>query len=201
MCSSDLKQGLAGDTGQDMNYLIHALLRRGREEDLSRAEQLLGESKTIWAPRERAESHLTFCLHYEAELARLRQQRFTPPHEAPYSESWSHAYAFALLSCARNRAHSTEERLAFLERAMDFGKKGRNPLFQLFHLVYGVYYAGLSGSGAGLEAVRGIGAWCEARSKEGAPGWARWLGPCLEQHPGMAEQDWAEGLMGRIPYF
>lgn len=191
------KAGLARDTGQDMNYLIHALLRRKAEGDWDRAERLLAESKTEWAPPDRPATHLTFCLHYEAELARLRGVPFDPP-AAPYTSGiWSHAYAFALLACGRNRAHSVAERIAFLERALAF-PAGRDVLFQLFAIVYRMHRAVLAGDTVGGLVDQAV-EWCRLRAETGAPGWERALGPWLQQ--ATPTEAWVEGLTQRIPYF
>lgn len=191
------RAGLARDTGQDMNYLIHALLRRNAAGDAERAEELLGESKTVWRPPDRPATHLTFCLHYEAELARLRKQRFEPPAEPYATGIWSHGYAFALLACGRNPAHTVAERIAFLDRASAF-RAGRDPLFELFAIVYRMHKAALEGASI-MGMVEETAEWCGKRSAAGAPGWSRALGPLLaEATP--AEQ-WVEVLTERIPYF
>jgi hypothetical protein len=184
----------ASDAGRDRNYLIHALISRAksfsdsRETDLERANHLLEESQGKWLPTDdtRArQSHLVYCLHFEAEIARLLNKPFTLPEYPPWSGVWGDPWMFALLSGARNILNATDERRRYAGKMVEFAKK-RKPLndevslYGLFFHVYKIFQAGLEGAEV-RQPVYGLKKWITSVSKQGWPGWEKRLTPIVEK--------------------
>lgn len=185
--------GRAGDSGRDRNYLVHALIDRIRTsndqermaDDLHEAESLLKEAQTTWAPRDSQaarRSHLTFCLHYQAELARLKKTPFDPPSNPPWRGHWGHPWLFALLSCARNQAHSLEKRCAFSDHLVrEVGKKAHpSSLFFMFLQTYRIYHAALNETDA-TDPEQELRRWCNNLADKGFSGWQDQLIPVLDR--------------------
>lgn len=208
-------QGFASEACRDLNYLIHALLRRaasrppaGRKADLARAAKLITESETSWMPRGRnGASHRIFCLHYGAELSRLRAKSHQPiPDEPDWGKKdWTHAAMFALLACARNPAHSPELRLEYASRLQSLAavfqeKFGEVFLFRLFSIVYTLYHSALRSEDLSAG-VADLLAWCREQEKWGAPGWRKHLAKWCKGAPvESARQEWIESLCDAIPF-
>ncbi len=198
-------RSLASEGGRSRNYLVHALLARARSEgaesDLSRAERLLGESVGPWAPVASVgarRSHMGFCLHYEAELARLRDAPFEPPPEPPWTGRWGHAWLFVLLACARNRSHAHASRRSFATQLVEACPiEGCEPtsLFVLLGTVYRALHASIEGrSERAIDSVLvGVDTWCRELEKLGYPGWRERLSPLLAP-------DSVDALCDAIPY-
>ena len=202
--------GRASDSGRDRNYLIHALLDRARfgcddkrkTDDLQQAQILLDQSEGEWAPRDNERnrrSHLTFCLHYRAEIARLRQIPFDLPEQPPWQGTWGHAWSFALLSCARNRAFDAEQRLEYAARAAAAvdGSHAASLFFMLLQ-VYQIYADALAGKSCAEPSAR-LQQWYTNLAAEGFPGWQRRIAPILEKMP-QDQLETAELLCNSIPY-
>ena len=181
---------LAGEAGQDRNYLIHALITRAkhrdetRDGDLAEAEMLLEESMNPYAPVEKRESHLGFCLHLEAEIARLKGVEFTPPEKPPWSGDWGHPWLFVLLSCARNQKKSAQRRNEYAKKLVEFSgnlrkKMKGDSLFELLDAVYDVFYHAMQEQtvDAGLKRIE---VWCENIKTKGFPGWFNRLTPYIK---------------------
>lgn len=204
------KAGLASEAGRDLNYLIHALLRRAgassgmAASDLSRARALLLESQSAWAPKNdlnmRA-AHLGFCQHYEAELARLSAVPYTPAEAPSWTGDWGHSRLFVLLSAARNKNNALALRLQCAEQLVaasrEFSRFG--PLFQLLTCVYEIYDAHIC-SREIASTVDTLESWCRKTAMDGAPGWENLLGPVLKSRSGMQEARWIEELCDAVPY-
>jgi len=205
------KQGLASEAGMDMNFLIHTLLRRAAahpsscKADLHWAEELLEQSRTAWAPadsRSARESHLGFCQHYEAEVARLRRTPYDPGETPPCIGVWAHPRMFALLACARNRAHDFSQRLQYariLRRTAAEFRERYCGLFEMFYLVYDSYLAYLEGKPTGQN-TQLLTLWYNDQAAKGAPGWRRLLEPTVTCAPPSYNEGWVEELCDVIPY-
>ncbi len=211
--------GRASDSGRDRNYLIHALLNRARDcddanqrgRDLRSAQRLLTESMGEWAPCDDVSarrSHLCFCLHFQAELARLEKVPFTLPDTPPWAGYWNHAWYFALLSCARNEVHQLDTRrhhAAKLVTALQNNRACTHPdsLFFMFLQVYRIYAAALSQKTL-IDPVEELKKWCAGLEKKGFSGWKIRLSPCLDDlaNSGSSEATLqkAERLCDLIPY-
>lgn len=208
--------GLASSACRDMNYLIHALLRRAaagsgnaRRKDLDEAESLLAESSGKWAPRnnmQKRASHLKFCGYMQAELARLRHRDFSP-RETRWGGTWDHPVLFTLLACARNRSHSLDMRREFCACLVTQAKIARDAkksrsetaLYELFYRVYICYETVLAGKDP-KDAIREVGAWCDKQREAGAFGWSKILDPLLKGPFAVSAEDWAEALCDAV-YF
>jgi len=208
-------RALAAESGRDRNYLVHALIWRAktgndRRRDLDEASRVLRASSGEWAPMGNAsarQAHLGFCLHYEAEIARLRGRRFIPPEKPPWTGDWGHPWMFVLLACARNQAHSCAERIVFAERLLalvgEFPPKTETPLldgsaFGLIRGVYLVYHAHLAGLPVDTR-CSALEAWCQAKARQGLPGWNRRLVPLLAQLR-RGEAAAAEAVCDAVPF-
>jgi tetratricopeptide (TPR) repeat protein len=179
---------LTGEAGRDRNYLVHALIARARsdfskkDEDLKEAEHLLHESQNLYAPVEKRESHLGFCLHFEAEIARLQGNGYHPPQKPPWSGEWEHPWMFVLLSSARNQQNPYEDKMRYAEKLILFSGKLLNKypdsLFELFDAVYRVYYDAMLQHTveSGLKRIED---WCGKMMKNGFPGWLDRLTPYI----------------------
>lgn len=176
---------LTGEAGRDRNYLIHALIARARNDfskkhdDLKEAERLLHESQNLYAPIDKRESHLGFCLHFEAEIARLLGNCYHPLPKPPWSGEWEHPWMFVLLSSARNQQNLFEDRMLYAGKLIQFtGKLNKYPdsLFELFDAVYRVYFDALQQHNIepGLKRIED---WCGKMMNNGFPGWFDRLTP------------------------
>jgi tetratricopeptide (TPR) repeat protein len=165
---------LASEAGRDRNYLIHAL----------KAETLLAESQNQWAPLSGRQMHLGFCLHFEAEIARLQKRPFQPPDSPPWSGEWEHPWLFVLLSSARNELNSPEARLEYAQKMVDFAMQmtrgSTESLFALFYSVYEIYNNAIRKS-LTEEPLDSLTRWCEALKTKGFPGWYNRLTPYVEK--------------------
>lgn len=203
-------QALASEGGRDRNYLVHALLARARSNpiakagDLAEAAEILRQSQNEWAPlgNTRArQAHLGFCLHYEAEIARLQDRPFYPPEAPPWSGTWGHPWMFVLLSCARNPQHTGEERIHYARRLVAFAiSQARHPdsLFSLFLAVYRIYLGALPGENLDVP-LGDMMAWCRRLGERGFPGWQRRLSPYIDSIS-MKQPESVEALCDAIPY-
>ncbi|WP_319587872.1 hypothetical protein [uncultured Desulfobulbus sp.] len=188
--------GRASDSGRDRNYLIHALLARARsnygaqgQHDLARASSLLAESQGDFAPcddRRARQSHLTFCLHFSAELARLQGRSFDLPDNPPWKGDWDHAWYFALLSCARNEQHGLPARIRYCDNLVKRLQKRSEKysdyesLFFMFLQVYRVYQDLLYNQ-PWTDPLRVLREWCASMEERGFPGWKHRLSSCLDK--------------------
>jgi hypothetical protein len=204
------KAGFASEAGRDINYLIHALLRRaeaipaGRGADLDHAERLLAKSAGCWAPVDNANaraSHFGFCLHYAAELARLRGTPHRPAEAPVWKGPWGHPRLFELLACARNGGNQMPERIAYARALVETatGFRSWGGLFELFFLVYSLYAAALDGA-ARPEDVAALDDWVEKARSNGVPGWRATLGVALSELRRDQSLDNADALCQAIPY-
>ena len=142
----------SSSAGRARNYLVHALLVAYKSKKdpaiIAEAQHCLTASQGQWAPQEDTNarnSHLGFCLHLEAEIARLSGQPFTPG-PSYWRKTWGHPWLFTLLSCARNLANDEVIRRKCLEELVlqstkDQQKYGTDSLFGLFNAVYKLFYA------------------------------------------------------------
>ena len=201
----------AHEAGIDINFLVHALLRRAttvrrsKKGDLARAERLLDESETEWAPVDDANrhaAHLGFCLHLRAEWARVSRRPCEPAAAPAWSGAWGHARLFELLACARNYANYRETRLHYARELVaavdDFCHDSGTGLFPMLRLVYRVYQRVLENSPFESE-LQELAAWCEQQADLGAPGWKRRLGSFCRPPTRRDETRWAEKLCDAIP--
>lgn len=204
--------GFAGDAGRDMNYLIHALLRRAAVspsqpcEDIRLATELLEESVDTWAPREHVSlrgSHLGFCHHYRAEIARILRVPHEPALDPPWIGAWDFPRIFVLLACARNHAHSRSCRIEFARRAeAEAVRLTRTPdqIFSLFHRLVCLYTAWLMGEDLKLSANQ-IRDWCRRQVIRGAPGWERRFNAVLDLTETHGTNEFhIERLLSVLPY-
>jgi tetratricopeptide (TPR) repeat protein len=205
------KSGDAALAHMDLNYLAHALIRRAiaepekQTEYLRRAKEALADSRGHWKPansRSRR-SHLQFCEHYEAEIARVEGVRFEVAANPRWSGTWGlEQYTFILFSCARNPAYSQDERVQWIEKAIQGLKPDEelpeDALFDLLWRAYGFYRDALRGEDTrtGSDLVR---EWCEKWGRDGAPGWKRALEPILD-YDLSDDMKRVERLCDAIPY-
>lgn len=188
--------GLASDSGRERNYLIHALLARARMsgedegqqlKDTYSVKQLLLESKGDWAPCDNLSnrhSHLSFCLHYEAELARLEHRRFVLPDKPPWKGYWGHAWYFALHCCARNPAFDHLIRQEYADQLVRLigskrASEDRYSLFFMLSQIYKIHAAYLSDMNY-ADPLKKLYNWCEEMSEAGFPGWNQRFKSCIE---------------------
>jgi tetratricopeptide (TPR) repeat protein len=181
---------LAREAGRDRNYLIHALIARSRNiektksTDLLEAESLLIESQNQWAPLTGRQMHLGFCLHFEAEIARLQKRPFQPPDSPPWSGEWGHPWLFVLLSSARNELNPPDKRLEYSQKMVDFArhlsKGSADSLFVLFYAVYATYNQAIRKS-LSEEPLDELTRWCEIHKERGFPGWYNRLIPYIDE--------------------
>lgn len=206
-----VSQVLASDVGRTCNYLIHALVAAYREAAprdpalLEEASTLLTASRTVWAPRHHSKAlgtHLTFCQHLEAEIARLTGRPYSPG-EPVWRGIWDHAWLFTLLSCARNPCHSARERQGYLDRLLkeavkyeDEDRGGSSSLFGLFGSFYRLYAAVVRGEDASGPR-RALDAWLDNQATAGFPGWRDYLAPLL---PPVIDRTAVEALCDAIRY-
>ena len=181
---------MASEAGRDRNYLIHALIARARntpeesEADLIYAQQLLSESLDQWAPVKNEKVHFGFCLHFEAELARLQHQSFILPKKPHWSGGWGHPWIFALLSCVRNTKNSWDKRLSYASEMVSY-LEGRTSasspsLFDLFYHILSMYEKSMYGKPV-QENISGIKKWCDIFAEKGFCGWRNKLVPFLNE--------------------
>ncbi len=181
--------------GQSRNYLAHALIASCRESEkpdpawLQEAAVVLNEAKGEWAPRDyysSRRSHLGFCMHLEAELARLTGRPFTPTE--PLREGyWGHPWLFTLISAVRNEANPVDYRESALEELLRCSegyvkRAGAQSLFGLFDAVYRLYEV----AWRGVDQTPAEGAllnWLAEQEQERA-GWELYLRPLIR--PGMS---------------
>jgi|JFJP01.1.fsa_nt_gi hypothetical protein len=209
--------GMASDSGRERNYLIHALLARARMSgkdqgqqlrDIQTATQLLIESKGYWAPCDdvsNRHSHLSFCLHYEAELARLEHRIFALPDMPPWTGYWGHAWYFALHCCSRNLACDLLTRQGFADKlasaiASKRSSENRYSLFFMLRQIYQIHAAYLGGRDY-ADHLQNLRHWCEDMEEAGFPGWNQRFKPCLEAlaiEPNVKEN--VEMLCDLVPY-
>ncbi len=181
---------LASESGRDRNYLIHALLTRAKNNpdtkqiDLERANILLDESCNQWAPTKEKNIHYGFCLHFQAEIARLRNQPFDPPGKSLWTGDWGHPWMFVLLSCARNTKNSWENRQLYGREMVDYSQKkvsdSKISLFNLFFYILKMYVRSINGESVDKQ-VNQIENWCNNLNELGFPGWKNSLGPFLKE--------------------
>jgi hypothetical protein len=181
---------LAREAGRDRNYLIHALIARSRNiektksADILEAETLLAESQNQWAPLSNRQMHLGFCLHFDAEIARLQKRPFQPPDSPPWSGEWKHPWLFVLLSSARNELNSPDKRLEYSQKMVDFARQltkgSTESLFALFYAVYEIYNHAIRKSLTD-EPLDRLARWCETVKTKGFPGWYNRLIPYVEK--------------------
>lgn len=181
---------LAREAGRDRNYLIHALIARYRNiektksTDLLEAESLLAESQNQWAPLSNRQMHLGFCLHFEAEIARLQKRPFQPPDSPPWSGEWKHPWLFVLLSSARNELNPPDKRLEYAQKMVDFARQlskgSADSLFVLFSAVYEIYNQAIRKS-LSEEPLDELTRWCEIHKEKGFPGWYDRLIPYIDE--------------------
>jgi tetratricopeptide (TPR) repeat protein len=199
----------AGEAGRSRNYLVHALIvaYRGGQTDpalLTEAQMILQAAKTDWAPVDdanRRASHLGFCLHLEAEIARLRGLAFDPGRPYWVDRIWSHPWLFTLLSCTRNPQNEPSLRQCCIEElvaksAAFVAKYGVDTLFGLFDAVYRLFdaaYHQCSQEGA----RQALCAWLKDRAKAGFPGWQDYLSPLIHEN---MDREAIEALCDAIRY-
>ena len=179
---------LAGEAGTDRNYLIHALIARARNNpgvrkfDLMEAEKLLQESQNQWAPIEKREAHLGFCLHYQAEIARLQGRPFYIEEKPPWSGHWGHPWMFVLLSGARNEKNAWNDRMRYAKGMVNFSgdlaTKIRESLFELFHCILSVYFNSMLEQPVDTQ-LDHMSAWCGSILEKGFSGWQQRLAPLI----------------------
>jgi hypothetical protein len=203
-------QAYASSAGRSRNYLVHARIVAVREgatnkkELLAKACRELNESMDDWAPVEderTRSSHLGFCLHLEAEIARLSAKPFSPPDTAFKKGVWSHPWLFTLLSCARNKRNEFATRVTYINQLVSLSEKwceeqGKNSLFGLFNAVY-VLLAATFSKGDIAVPQKHLRKWLEDRAKEGYPGWQNHLMPLIKEKMNFEE---AEILCDAIRY-
>ena len=181
---------LASESGRDRNYLIHALLARARnnpdtmKSDLVRATTLLDEALNQWAPVKGENVHFGFCLHFQAEIARLQGRSFDPSGKTFWTGDWGHPWMFVLFSCTRNKKNSWENRQLYGREMVNYSKKkvsdSKISLFNLFHQVFILYVSSMNGEPVGKHVYQ-IENWCNHMKKVGFPGWKNSLMPFLNK--------------------
>lgn len=193
------KKGLASEAGRDLNYVAHALIKQAfsasgemRTKLLSLASSRINESRQDWAPIDpaRLAAHLLFCRHYAAEIERCAGRPSQPGiRPADIHAEWRHPWLFELLSCSRNPANALTDRQRWarllvedsaIVKQGDF--RGRRVIFELFHLVYRVWYAAITEDDMPSQ-IRALREWCEVLAANGAPGWLRILSSNLGTPP------------------
>lgn len=177
-------------SGRARIYLAHAIIAAVREgltdkEHLDKASRLILESKTTWLPTQSGrgrDSHLGFCIHLEAEVARLSGKPFIPPPDQYQGMHWGHPLLFTLLSCARNRNNPQKQRSDSLEQLVKLSHKyaseAQYTLFDLFDPVYRLYAAVLSKQSQ-VESLNDLNAWLDHWANKNMPGWKEYLGPLI----------------------
>lgn len=210
------KEGLASETGRDLNYVVHALIAKAncregaaRRRLLARAQGFLDQSLSVWAPVEpsRVAVHRLFCRHYQAEINRLFSRPFPPGEPVDVRAGWRHPWLFTLLSCSRNCANDPSDRKRWAIQLVEDSRKlagaegERRKVFEMFHRIYCVWSDAIHGSGLN-GSRRALAEWCEASDEEGMPGWQHILGPILREMPETPEAriEWADRLCSAI-YF
>ncbi len=205
-----VSQVLVSDAGRTCNYLIHALVAAYREaapQDpalLAEARTQLAASRSDWLPRHDAkarDSHLTFCQHLEAEIARLSGQPYAPPDAPGWRGFWGQAWLFTLLSCARNPRNPDSDRKGYLTRLLEEAaeyesREGSASLFGLFGSVYLLYAAVVREEDASGPR-RAFDAWLDNQATAGFPGWRDYLAPLL---PPVIDRAAVEALCDAIRY-
>ncbi|HOH52172.1 MAG TPA: hypothetical protein PLI98_15675, partial [Candidatus Hydrogenedentes bacterium] len=190
------------ETGRDINYQIHALLRRAQADQhalpslLKEAHRLLGQSRKA-APDD--SFHQLFCVYYGGELARLRGVRWAPPGEV-WQGTASHPRAFCLMSCARNGKNSSARRREAVGRAAEMMEALHghpDDLFGLFEGVFRHYAAALAGDGAADGLRRQLKEWLGADEHAG---WRARMRRALAGGSLLSDMDRAEMLCDAIPH-
>ena len=179
---------MASEAGRNRNYLIHALITRARNvpntqgSDLAQAKILLDEARNEWAPIQQKSVHLGFCLHFEAEIARLQGHSFLLPEAPHWSRGWGHPWMFALLSCTRNTKNNWDQRASYADQMITFshGKRttSKLSLFDLFYHILSMYTNSMNGKPIN-ENLNEISVWCKTHKEMGFPGWYRKLMPFI----------------------
>jgi hypothetical protein len=109
---------------------------------------------------------------------------------------------FALLACARNRAHDLSQRLEYARILRSTAAEFRDRyhgLFEMFYLVYASYLACLEGTSAGQN-IEMLMHWYNDQAAKGAPGWRELLEPIVTCAPPSCDEEWVETLCNAIPY-
>jgi len=210
----EAETGLLRAMGILGNFLIHARLARARfspsnrAQDLDAVRGLLTKSRTEWLPKYSANaraSHLKFCEHHAAEIARLSGEPFSPTAAPHLLGTWDHPVLFTLLSASRNRANEMGRRRAFaaeLRQSSEHLAVALGPLFSIFHAVYDVYGAALDGVSP-TQALSRLSRTLGRFEADGLPGWRTHLTPYMAKFAGDASGnalDCAETLCDAIPY-
>ena len=179
---------LASEAGRNRNYLIHALIARARnapetlDADLARAKILLHEARNEWAPIHQENVHFGFCLHFEAEIARLQGHSFLLPKEPHWLGGWGHPWMFALLSCTRNIKNNWDQRESYADQMTIYSQGKRTTsklsLFDLFYHILSMYTNSMNGKPIN-ENLNEISTWCKIQKKMGFPGWYSKLMPFI----------------------
>lgn len=204
--------GRAGDAGQDRNYLVHALIARARakrerfSDDLDTAERVLEASLGPCLPalgKAKRDSHVGFCRHLEAEIARLREVPYDLGKlPAFYHGDWGHGVWFAAMACARNPRIELAERVKCARYAAGSASQrmGEDPfsIYRLFYFVYSAYLSCLEGEDP-TKAHDAVLEFCRLFAEKGLRGWLDRLQPALDVLPERGLEG-AEALCLAVPY-
>lgn len=195
----------ASESGRSRNYLVHALIvaAKGssgdtRAEFLAEAQLVLNEAVGAWGPQDSVgarATHREFCLHLQAEIARLTGDPFEPDDQhwaSHWTGLWGHPWLFTLLSCARNQKNSpsTQRRCldALLSESVKWQTGQEHTLFGMFHAVYSLAHAVFL-NGDASEAAGNLRKWLADRAAEGFPGWQEYLSPLISDNMARADVD------------
>lgn len=201
-------------SGQYRNYLIHTLLKQAEQSDgakkqnvLTQAKSLLVEAETHYMPRTTKvaeNNHILFCKRLHSQIAWLRRERYTPTTntDSPYKQARLYLY----FNCARNSAHSLEERIDYCRRIatrVDRVARVKADVLNYVDFLRGIsrmYYHAL------LEDQKGVASWREyllgnslLLKRNGFPHWHT----LLARHMPFSEINVVaiEKLVKSIPYF
>jgi hypothetical protein len=147
----------------------------------------------------RRNSHLGFCLHLEAEIARLKGLAFDPGHPLAWELEPSLAvYSAFLCAYPNNLPERREDSLKqLLEESSQWVQKYKvESLFGLFDAVYRLFDA-VYRQRPQDEARRVLLAWLKAQAQAGFPGWREYLMPLIHEY---MDREAVEALCDAIRY-
>lgn len=200
--------GAMTNSRMDRSHLIHALLSRARQcpgscrMDLAKAQRRISELQNRWS-----EPDDLFCLHLQAELARIQGRPFSQKPRIKAGQPWQHPVLFVLQANARNEKNSPEVRYEMLsalrddsERlCLDTQERDQAKLFCLFRSIYQTLAAHIRG-----DNLRGplseVEKCCTDYAQMRLPGWKRRLSPIIHSIHRGNDPAGVERLCAAIPH-